>query len=351
MFDSAALDVSIGLILVFIVLSLICSAINELFEGWLKHRAIDLEKGIRELLADSNGTGLAKSLYDHPLVSSLFQGHYDPSKLGNLPSYIPSRNFALALMDIVLPAQGATTSGAAGAVAATPNAADVVAFRSAVASIQGNDTVKRALLTLIDAAGNDIAQVRTNIEQWFDSTMDRVSGWYKRRKQFWIFVIGLIVALVMNVSTVTVATALWTNKTMRDSLVAAANKYVAETGTNGTLTPKQQLDSEVMDLESFRLPIGWTLPPSCTLPQNGASAAAASVKSEVAALVACARETDPLSIVNRNPDIWLERMLGWLLTACAVSFGAPFWFDLLGKISIVRSTIKPQEKSPAPSVK
>jgi hypothetical protein len=327
MFDSAALDVSIGLILVYIVLSLMSSAITELFEGWLKHRAIDLEKGMRELLADSNGTGLAKSLYDHPLISSLFQGHYDPSKLGNLPSYIPSRNFALALMDIALPAQGATPSGASGAVAAAPNATGIAALRSAVSSIHGNDSVKRALLTLIDSAGNDITQVRTNIEQWFDTAMDRVSGWYKRRKQFWIFVIGLIVALVMNVSTVTVATALWTNKTMRDSLVAAANRYVAQTGGDARLTPKQQLDHEVEDLQSFRLPIGWTLPASQS------------------------RDTDLLSIVNKNPDIWLERVLGWLLTACAVSFGAPFWFDLLGKVSIVRSTIKPQEKSPAAPVK
>jgi hypothetical protein len=32
------------------------------------------------------------------------------------------------------------------------------------------------------------------------------------------------------------------------------------------------------------------------------------------------------------------------VTACAVSMGAPFWFDVLNKISVVRSTIKPQER-------
>jgi hypothetical protein len=41
----------------------------------------------------------------------------------------------------------------------------------------------------------------------------------------------------------------------------------------------------------------------------------------------------------------LKYLLGWLITACAVSFGAPFWFDMLNKIMVVRSTIKPQEKS------
>jgi hypothetical protein len=37
--------------------------------------------------------------------------------------------------------------------------------------------------------------------------------------------------------------------------------------------------------------------------------------------------------------------MGWLITAFVVSLGAPFWFDLLNKIMVVRSTVKPQEKS------
>ena len=39
-------------------------------------------------------------------------------------------------------------------------------------------------------------------------------------------------------------------------------------------------------------------------------------------------------------------MLGIIFTALAVSQGAPFWFDLLNKFIVIRSTIKPHEKSP-----
>jgi hypothetical protein len=39
-------------------------------------------------------------------------------------------------------------------------------------------------------------------------------------------------------------------------------------------------------------------------------------------------------------------VLGWLVTALALSLGAPFWFDMLNKFMVVRSTIKPKEKSP-----
>ena len=54
---------------------------------------------------------------------------------------------------------------------------------------------------------------------------------------------------------------------------------------------------------------------------------------------------DPRSI-HVAPWWWLVRVVGWFLTACAISLGAPLWFDLLNKISVVRSTVKPQEKSP-----
>ena len=46
---------------------------------------------------------------------------------------------------------------------------------------------------------------------------------------------------------------------------------------------------------------------------------------------------------------WLSQIgwhwMGWLITALALSLGAPFWFDLLNKFIVVRSTVKPKEKS------
>ena len=50
-------------------------------------------------------------------------------------------------------------------------------------------------------------------------------------------------------------------------------------------------------------------------------------------------------MVRRWP-LLATHWLGWLLTAFAVSFGAPFWFDLLNRFMVVRSTVKPKEKSP-----
>ena len=38
-------------------------------------------------------------------------------------------------------------------------------------------------------------------------------------------------------------------------------------------------------------------------------------------------------------------LIGWLITAFAATLGAPFWFDTLNKIMVIRSTVKPTEKS------
>jgi hypothetical protein len=93
------------MIFTYLLLSLICSAINELIERQLKNRASDLEQGIRELLDDKDGTGMATQLYQHGMVNGLFKGDYNPAAAdkSNLPSYIPSRNFALAILGIVAP--------------------------------------------------------------------------------------------------------------------------------------------------------------------------------------------------------------------------------------------------------
>ncbi len=103
MFNSGILDVVVSLIFIYLLLSLVCTAINEAIEGVLKKRAATLEQGIRELLSDEDGTGLASDFYNHPLIYSLFRGEYDPNgSKKHLPSYIPSKNFARALMNIVL---------------------------------------------------------------------------------------------------------------------------------------------------------------------------------------------------------------------------------------------------------
>jgi len=319
MFNSGILDVAIGLVFIFLLLSLICSAINEIIESRLKMRAADLEKGIRGFLHDQDGTGLAQQIYTHPLVFGLFQGNYNPQESSNLPSYIPSRNFALALMDIILPANPTTISGAAGAIgplaaATSPSGggappSPLQALRNAIGSLN-NPSVEQALRTLVDAAGDDISKARENIEGWFDSAMDRITGWYKRRTQWIVLILGLAVAIAVNVDTISMARNLSHDTAIRNSLVAAAQEYAKAPQDTGkvTIPPETRVKTNLNLIQKHGLPIGWNWGDERTVPKETGG--------------------------------WLLKILGWLLTAIAISLGAPFWFDLLNKFMTARSTLK-----------
>lgn len=370
------LDVAIGIIFIYLLLSLICSALHEFIEAKLKLRAVDLEQGIRELLNDPSGSEFVKKIYEHPLICGLYRGSYATTEIRNvdkknakgkskrysrgsdLPSYIPARNFALALMDVVLPAQPATTeegaaakaqtlSGSAGSTAPKNQNVQVInteglqhlvvkanpmqPLREAVNSIAGNNHLKKALLTIIDAAGNDAVKAREGIENWYNSSMDRVSGWYKRRVQQIVFAMGFAVAIAMNADTFAIFNNLVNDRPLRTAVVATAlSKKSTIADTSG-----DSLKRNISNVLELGLPIGWRWK-SAINPQEPYSNFNAIPKFTVHTT-----NDTAYSLLK-----WFLKIIGWLLTGLAVSLGAPFWFDILNKVMVVRSTVKPTEKSP-----
>ena len=335
MFGSEILEVAIGIIFIFLLVSILCSAAREAIEAWFKTRAGYLERGIRELLHDTRvppetarpddpaalpaAPGLAQSLYEHPLISSLYSGRYVPSTWKDyrpasgrgLPSYIPARSFALALLDIA--ARGPATT----AVSSHPSA-PVVTLESVRANVLnlGSPQVQRVLLTALDSAQGDLSRAVAGIEEWYDSAMDRVSGWYRRKTQWFLFWIGLVVAVGMNINTITIADYLWRDDVARAALVARAEAAAADS----TILRRGYAETRE-DLQALGLPIGWTH--GWGAPRRGVEPGAYGVWNDVVAPI-----------------------LGWLLTALAATMGAPFWFDVLNKVIVIRSTVKPKEKSP-----
>lgn len=335
MFGSQILEVGIGLILIYLVLSLLCSAFREIFEGYMKTRAAFLERGIRELLHDPTGKTIVAAVYNHPQLYGLFKGVYDPSEIrkngtmpvkSNLPSYIPARNFALAILDIVV--RGADPDDAQAAHPSSPPISPQ-AIRARVAALQ-NPPVQRAILTALESAGGDLEKIRKNVEAWYDSSMDRVSGWYKRRTQVILLGLGLALAVAMNVNSITIARHLYQDRTLRESLVTQATERT-ETG----LPQRVDLQAQLGALDQLHLPLGWT-DTTFGLPGRTRTVEA---KGESGAVT-------PLQVTLRWWDHFLSPLLGWILTGLAITLGAPFWFDLLNKFMVIRATVKPHEKSP-----
>jgi hypothetical protein len=90
----AILEVALGLIFAWLVISLAVMYIQEFVVGKLGWRSDMLESYIGNLVTDPS---VAKQLYDHPLIQGLHSGFAGEGK----PAYIPSGQFAMALLDII----------------------------------------------------------------------------------------------------------------------------------------------------------------------------------------------------------------------------------------------------------
>ncbi|MGC2526616.1 MAG: hypothetical protein WA639_02630 [Candidatus Acidiferrum sp.] len=290
MFGSQILEVVIGLVLIYLALSIGCSGIKEVIAGIFSLRAKTLEKAVRNMLKNGPNDYTAK-LFAHPLITGT-------APEGEKPSYISSRMFAAALFDVVAPADGAQPR-------------TMQSLRAGVANVP--DTKLRAtLLNFIDSAGGDMDVARLKVEHWFDDTMARVSGWYKRTAQKIIFVTGLVLCIAVNADTILIVRELWSDQALRSATVAEAQERVQSAIPADSDAQKAALVESLQEIRSFDAPpIGWSR-----------------VKGEARAWP------------NDLGDGALKA-LGILLSSFAIVMGAPFWFDMLNKLINLRSSGNP----------
>lgn len=291
-------------------------------------RSNNLKEGIKNLLNDPDGVLtkddklLTERFYEHPLIKRLAkQGWFD--KVWNReskPSYIPSRDFALALLDIIAPVDFNAESKVFKDV------------RDAVTKLSDSE-IKKALLVLIDEASGDLKKVRDNIENWFDDAMDRVSGWYARKAQLITLFLALVVTVLLNADTIMIANSLSQDAALRATVIATAGEYIMQTTsaeTESNKDPSKKINEIRSQLQLLQLPIGWS-------PKDKD---ANDTKKSIFCYLRAALPSD-------SPE-WFSKIAGLFITTMAVSLGAPFWFDILNKIVNLRSVgKKPQpEKSP-----
>jgi hypothetical protein len=308
MFGSVILDVAVGMVLVFLLVSLIATAAQETIARWTNQRSQMLEGGIKELFDEPELVG---AIYEHPMIASLYTGRYaDARKNNRLPSYIPSSSFSAAFLDIAVRGRDVDSSTDAG-----PNAARLTpeTLRRMVGRLE-NRRAQRFLLTALDLSGDDMTRVRAAVEAWFNAAMERVSGKYKRQTQRHLLRLGFVMAVVANVDALRVMHRLYSDPTIRQAAVAMAESVAKDSAS----LRSPQADRALGQIQSLALPIGWQL--------NTFPAGAFASKTATALTL-------------------LQLLVGWTLTALAISLGAPFWFELLNKFMVIRSTVKPNEKS------
>lgn len=347
------LDIAAGLLLFFVVFSVVVSGVTEWIAQYTGRRGAFLRLGLNRLIGDE---AIFRRVLHHPLVGSLYRTH---AAMGKPPSYVEPRNFALALIDVVTTRLRASTAGLAGRQASSTTASEA----SAAASVTPPVTIvladdQRKLSELRDALDHallaasplgvalrpivrnavDYQSAVAGIEQWFGAAMQRTSGWYKTRSQKVLFATGLLIAVGFNLDTLALYQALSTSAELRAAVMPLAGGVVG-TDASGALNLQsagapglteaqvkeaQALAARVRAHEISDLPLGY----ACW---NKSSCTSAFVN----AVWPFSRET-------------FLRMLGWVLTALAGTLGATYWFGLLVNVLKLRgSGAKPQDPTKA----
>lgn len=269
MFNSTVLEVAIGMVFCYASVTLIVSSVNEGIASALKLRANSLLAGIKSLLNDQGFQGLARDIYNHALVNPLDGGEAKTeNELNNKPSYIDPKQFAQALIDVIQRGSG-----------------DFAQLGSAIDKVP-NAQLRQMLNGMYTRANGKVEDFRDAVATWFDASMDRVSGTYKRRSQLICFLLALLIAGLFNIDSLHLFQSLW----QHPAFAEAIRSTWAETDAGQILDGLKAL------------PIGWQkFPPAM--------------------------------------DAGLLLVLaGWLVTASSALFGAPFWFDLLQRLVQLRGT-------------
>lgn len=365
MFSNLAIDVALGLIFIYLLYSLLASVIQELLARIFNSRARLLTKGLRRMLEeDDHSTDLGwfgkftffnwfyelgwsvvyffepfrknpflKKFYNMPSIRSLGE-----NSATSRPAYISPQIFSQTMVHLL---RGSVPEH---------KGSDAQAIKAALTHnyLHLVPATREHLLQLFEDAGHNMAAFRANMEGWFNETMTRTSGWYRKQTQTWLLCIGISIAALFNVDSIAIARILMKDKNVRSQLVQlAASRAPGYTAITDTLIRKNvlQKDSAFFRADtSIRIFVTDTsLIGIYAMLRNDAGDAA----NVLGISRACVPDTTGGRLTVRcgythpfQQNGWLV-FAGWCITALAISLGAPFWFDLLGKVVKFRTTTPP----------
>jgi hypothetical protein len=387
MFSSLILDVGIGLVFVYFILSLLCSVIVETIASFCKLRPKTLLQGIKLLIFPPEDS---KSLFKTPkkaltpaeqqkeeekkeeekkirsanekFLKALYSS---PLFLGQTPSYISSRSFVLALLETVKNYPEVKEKLPQVPLKGVDN------IKQLVTALPKECSIGATLLPLLELAGDELDKAMEMMEKWYDEAMDRVSGWYKRNSQIIALIVALLVAFAVNADTFQIAKTLYSDQSVRAAVVSSAQELVkTKASAPAAATPQPKKAPPATLPGAAILPPatgGTTTPPAITPPQPGVGGTAASSggqKNETLPPIKEKKDVSPPTDLQAQvkqieqafklgiPLGWSDfctfkegirhpiKWLGILFTAIMAVMGSNFWFDLLNQLINVRGSGK-----------
>ena len=303
------LEVIAGIVFTFMLLSLLGTTINELLSSWRGWRGYYLEEGLKRLLEYKDHPEIFERFMKNPFFRQLFQ-HKAPLRASRAPAYLSSANFANILINVLKEKDKA-----------------IQAAEDLISGLPEGSQLREVLEHLQSEGVNSVEEFKTRLQSWFDDVMWQASGWYKRHMQLVTMLVGLGIAVILNADAIQMYHHLTTNVAAREQINLLAEVFVQ----NNPELPQQPVLSDSLSIQQIK------------------SGVREFVESEdfrnMSNILGLGWQPGDLSVDARA---WLIRIFGWLLTALAISLGAPFWFDILKKIINIKSSdAQSTQNSPA----
>ncbi|HEY6978223.1 MAG TPA: hypothetical protein VH396_18105 [Chitinophagaceae bacterium] len=334
------LDLVVGVIFIFFLLSIICSSIVEMILTAKRIRAQVLGKWLltifdTEIINEKNEKVLlGQEIMDHCALTALSPTH-------KAPAYIDAKNFVAAALDKIT----------AYSKVINPKSIDDI-IQSLESTTAISDELKRAFLIYANEAKDTfealsvktmgaIEMFRKKVENWYDSNMDRISGTMKvKYTRRFTFISAIVITLLLNADTIEISKYLYSNPDARAKVVAKAYETSTDETMKEDMNRIRQRATALDDTTKL------------TIDQlNDSLKAKINVINEANAAL---KESIPIGwaksefAAQKDGADWvafvLTKLVGMAVTVIAIMMGAPFWFDVLNKISNIRGNgNKPSE--------
>jgi hypothetical protein len=427
MFDSAILEVIIGMIFIYSLLSILVTQMNSIISTVFRLRARHLREGIGDMITDDI---IRAKVLTHPLIRMIEDQLVLPdqvideaeakaitqSKVNDV-SWIDPKTFANVLMSLIRVDSDKELFGAMlNIVDGMPSGATRRRLRlilnrlmttgdgleelreaiqnipetiyrdalleamdeiddeigqlglepSSIVSVMAGlrnikDIYFRTALNTILATSQSLIEAEEQIMKWFNDSMDRSTQLFAQRMQGISLAIGIVLAVFLNVDSIHIASTLWEDPTLRASVTAIvetvdidaleaeyaeAQARIAENTSSANASPEatpdlnaDTLDEIAADVAESAADVSQTLTQlsALSLPVGWAYEDLSQETNETIYAIKASDQTNTWNILPWGNPNWLGNLLakiiGWGATVIAIAQGAPFWFNLLRRLT------------------
>lgn len=320
------LDLVVGIIFIYFLLSIISSSAVELILTGLNARSKVLGEWLNMIFdkkitkPDGTQVTLGQSIMDHCATTVL-------SKTGKAPSYIDAKNFTSALLERITydPQNPKSIAKNINEVIKAIDETPLLSTELRRAVLSFATEAKDSYAVLTTKTISEMEFLRARMEKWYDTSMDRLTGTYKKRyvRKFTLLV-AFITAIFLNADSIAIAKYLYSNPEVRAKLAAQADNAIKDSTYITVLNQVHASNQDSLTLDQFK---------------NNLTQSVQNIKAANAGL----NDAIPLGWKNKTSvplsfAAVITKITGLLATILAIFMGAPFWFDILNKVANLRST-------------